>query len=276
MGAGDGAIFSSQSADVDGVRVSYLEGGTQRDLDPVLYLHGMGGGGKWESFNMAMGTVTRTIAPVLPGWQDGELPEGVSAPKDYASLLVKFMDGLGLDRVTVVGHSIGGWVAQYLAVEQPERCSQLVLIGAMGLDVPDAPAADLAALDEESFATAAFAKLGLVAAAQSDGFGAVWADLREGPEFEREWDGRNLVVQLLRDGSADPELSARLKDVHAKTLLVWGKLDGIVPCAQAEAAHSWLPGSQLELVDQAGHLPMFERRETMNRLIHDFLNAVVP
>ena len=46
-----------------------------------------------------------------------------------------------------------------------------------------------------------------------------------------------------------------------------------LPCAQAEAIHSWLPGSHLELVDQAGHVPMFERRETMNRLIHDFLVA---
>ena len=81
------------------------------------------------------------------------------------------------------------------------------------------------------------------------------------------------MVRLLRDGITGREPPARLKAVGAKTLLVWDKLDGIVPCAQAEAVHSWLPGSRLELVDQAGHLPMFERRETMNRLIHDFLMA---
>ena len=239
----------------------------------MLYLHGLGGGGKWESFNMAMATVTRTVAPNLPGWQHGEPPDGITAPKDYAALMVKFLDHVGLERVTVVGHSIGGWIAQYLAVEQPERVAQLVLIDSMGLDVPESPAADLTTLDEAAFGKAAFARLGLVAAAQPDGFGAVWADLRQGSDFEREWSGRNLVVQLLRDGAADPELTARLKDVRARTLLAWGRFDGIVPCAQAEAIHSWLPGSHLELVDQAGHVPMFERRETMNRLIHDFLVA---
>ncbi len=81
------------------------------------------------------------------------------------------------------------------------------------------------------------------------------------------------MVRLPHDGATDRELTARLKRVGAKTLPVWGKLDGIVPCAQAEAVHSRLPRSHLELVDQAGHLPMFERRETVNRLIHDFLMA---
>ena len=66
----------------------------------MLYLHGLGGGGKWESFNMAMATVTRTVAPNLPGWQHGEPPDGITAPKDYAALMVKFLDHVGLERVT--------------------------------------------------------------------------------------------------------------------------------------------------------------------------------
>lgn len=271
MGAGDGAIFSRHTANAGGLSVSYLKGGTQRDVEPVLFLHGLGGGGKWESFHMAMGTVTLTLAPNLPGWQDGALPDGIAAPKDYAALAVKFLDSVGMDKVTVVGHSIGGWIAQYMAVEHPDRVARLVLIDAMGLDVPDAPSANLAALDEEAFAKAAFGRLGLIATAQAYGFGAEWQNIRQGPEFERQWKGRNLVVNLAKGTYADPGLTAKLRGLRAGTLLVWGKLDGIAPLKQGEAVHSWLPGSHLEVVDRAGHLPMVERPETMNRVIRDFL-----
>ena len=112
-----------------------------------------------------------------------------------------------------------------------------------------------------------------MAAAQPDGFGAVWADSGRGRTSSANGAAATSWCSCCGTGAADPELTARLKDVRARTLLALGQVRRIVPCAQAEAIHSWLPGSHLELVDQAGHVPMFERRETMNRLIHDFLVA---
>ena len=64
MGAADGSIFTRRTVVIDGISVPILEGGTARDVEPVLYLHGLGGGGKWESFHMAMATVTQTVAPL--------------------------------------------------------------------------------------------------------------------------------------------------------------------------------------------------------------------
>lgn len=273
MGAGDGAIFSRHSADLGAITVSYLKGGIQRDLDPVLFLHGLGGGGKWESFHMAMGNDTLTLAPALPGWSEGVAPEGIAGPQDYASIAARFLDAVDIETATVVGHSFGGWVAQYLALDFPQRVSRLVLIDPMGIYIPEAPGSDLASLDEEAFAKAAFAKLGTVATANPQGFGAEWQNVRQGAEFERQWKGRDFVVNLLQGRTADPELTARAKDLPAGTLLVWGQLDGIVPVKQGEALHSMLPGSRLEIVDRAAHLPMVERNETTNRLVHDFLVA---
>src|SRR5215211_5698212 len=143
MGAADGSIFTRRTVTVDGVNVPCLEGGTAREVEPVLYLHGLGGGGKWESFLMAMATVTRTVAPNLPGWSGPGPVESLKSPADFAALCIKLLDALEL-------------------------------IDPVGLDVPEAPGVDLASLDQEAFATAAFARLGLTARAQAYGFGAEW------------------------------------------------------------------------------------------------------
>jgi pimeloyl-ACP methyl ester carboxylesterase len=271
VGAADGSIFTRRTVTIDGVSVPCLDGGTAREVEPVLYLHGLGGGGKWESFHMAMATVTQTVAPNLPGWSGPGPVESLKSPAGYAALCLGLLDALELPRAVVVGHSIGGAIAAQVAVAAAERISRLVLIDPLGLDVPEAPAADLASLDEEAFATAAFARLGLVARAQAYGFGAEWENVRSGPEFERQWKGRNLVVEHLGGSPPDEQLTGRLRTLQMPVLLVWGHEDGIVPPRQGEVLHSALSDSRLELIEKAAHLPMMERAETTNRVIRDFL-----
>ncbi|MEK7215202.1 MAG: alpha/beta fold hydrolase [Chloroflexota bacterium] len=274
MGAGDGAIFTRGTAQAGAFRIPYLLGGLRRDLEPVLYLHGFGGGGRWESFQMALGTVTLTIAPQLPGWAAAAVPKGIAAVRDYAALMAQVLDAAGLDRVAVVGHSFGGWVAQYLATEHPARVTRLALIDSLGLDVPEAPTAELAALDEDAFAARAFGKLGLVATAQAYGFGAEWQNIRQGPEFERQWKGRGLVAHLAAGRYGDPALTAAMQSLRIPTLVMWGRLDGIVPLRHAELLHRWVPASTLRVLDRAGHLPIIEKPETANRLIRNFLLGI--
>src|SRR5262245_65880431 len=83
----------------------------------------------------------------------------------------------------------------YVATAHPDRVSRLILVDAMGLEIPSSPAPDLRTLDEESFARAVFGRLGLIATAQAYGFGAEWENVRRGPEFERQWKGRGLVAR---------------------------------------------------------------------------------
>src|ERR1051326_8688614 len=107
MGAADGSIFTRRTVNVDGINLPCLEGGTAREVEPVLYLHGLGGGGKWESFHMAMATVTQTVAPNLPGWSGLGPVESLKSSADYAALCVKLLQALDLPPVVLVGHSIG-------------------------------------------------------------------------------------------------------------------------------------------------------------------------
>ena len=274
MGAADGSIFNRATVPAGGFGISCLVGGADEGIDPVLYLHGMGGAGKWEACHMALGTTAVTYLPQLPGWREGRPPETLQSVADYAGLVLDLMDALELERATLVGHSIGGWIGLKAAVRSPGRVSRMIMASPMGLDFPPAASPDLADLDQEAFATAVFAKLGLIATAQSYGFGAEWENVRRGPEFERQWKGRDLVAELVKEGCADPEMTAMLPVIDAETLLVWGRQDGLTPVEQGEALRSTLPNSRLNVIDNCGHLPMAEKPETFNRLVRDFLVGV--
>ena len=271
MGAADGAVYKRQTAQVDGVDVAYLRGGRLEQYAPVVYLHGMGPSGRWESYHMAMGTVTDIWAPQLPGWAEGEPPEGIGSLEDYTRLIGAFLDDAGIGEATLVGHCVGAWLALQLAVQQPERFRRLVLVDALGLAREDTAPVDLAGLDDEAFATGVFARLGVIATADPTGFGAAWENVRQGPEFLRQSKGRGTLLSQTGGAVGDAELTKAAEALTANTLLVWGAADGIAPLSQAEALRGRMPNSQLAVIDGAGHLPMAERPETFNRLLRNFV-----
>jgi pimeloyl-ACP methyl ester carboxylesterase len=274
MGAADGAIFSRHRAQANGFDIAYLKGGYAGDMTPILALHGMGGAGKWEAYHMALGTVALTYVPQLPGWSEGKPPAGIESVQDYAALMVAFLDAVGIDKSILVGHSIGGWIALLIAMAHPDRVARLILVDAMGLAVPSAPAPDLREMDEESFARAVFGRLGLIATAQAYGFGAEWENVRRGAEFERQWKGCGLVSTLVQGPCADPELTRQVQNIGTETLLIWGRLDGIVPLQHGAALRAMLPCARLHVLERCGHLPMAEKPETYHRLLYDFLVGV--
>jgi len=274
MGAADGSIFRRQRVRAGQLSVPYLLGGYDGEIEPVVYLHGLGGAGKWEAYHMAMGTVALTYAPQLPGWRDGRPPTGMGSVRDYAAFVLTFLDAIGLDTVTLVGHSIGGWIALHIAVAYPQRIARLILVDPMGIEVPTVPPVNLKTMDEEAFATAVFGKLGLIATAQAYGFGAEWENVRQGPEFERQWKGREFVVNLVQGPCSDPELMRQVPSIEAETRLIWGRLDGLVPLPHGEALRAALPHARLEIIDRCGHLPMVEKPETLHRLLRNFLVGI--
>ena len=271
MGAADGAVYKRHTAQVGGVDVAYFRGGRLEQYAPVVYLHGMGPSGRWESYHMAMGTVTDTWAPQLPGWAEGEAPEGIGGLEDYTRLIGAFLDDAGIGEATLVGHCVGGWLALQLAVQQPERFRRLVLVDALGLAREGTPPVDLAALDDEAFATGVFARLGVIATADPTGFGAAWENVRQGPEFLRQSKGRGTLLSQTGGAVGDAELTKAAEALTADTLLVWGAVDGIAPLSQAERLRERMPNSQLAVIDGAGHLPMAERPETFNRILRNYI-----
>ncbi len=266
MGAGDASQFNRKTAIVGDLTIRYFKGSQGK---PLLYLHGLAGWGRWETYHLALGMTNQVYAPQLPGWQDGHIPPGVRSVQDYARIMTQFLDVLGLETIDLVGHSFGGWIGLYMALDQPERIAKLVLADAMGLDVPAAPATSLNELDEDALLTAAFAKTGVVLVAGD--FGGALEDLRQGQEFKNQWRSRCLIAELVRGQYADPELTQRLDTITADTLVVWGREDKLVPLRHGEVLAERIPQAKLVVIAESGHTPMREKRETFQRIVRDFL-----
>jgi pimeloyl-ACP methyl ester carboxylesterase len=266
MGAGDASQFTRNTAMVGDLSLSYLKGGRGQ---PLLYLHGLTGWGRWETYHIALGITNLVYAPQLPGWSDGQIPPSLTSVADYAQLFVRFLDSLGIHQMDLVGHSFGGWIALGIAVEHPERVTRLVLVDPMGLHIPSAPALNLDHLDEEAFLRAAFAQTGEVVI-RGD-FAGVREDVRRGPEFEKQWKSREIIAKLVRGQYTDSDLTNRLATMTADTLVVWGREDKLVPWQQGEVLAQLIPRAKFAVIADAGHTPMREKRETFQRIVRDFL-----
>ena len=230
-------------------------------MDPVLLLHGQpGAAADWERLKASVGTGMRTIAFDRPGW------DGRSAVRDLAgnaSAARNVLDAVGVERATVVGHSLGAAVAVWLAWSSPERVGRLVLV---------APAVNLDSLSAIDYLMAA-PVVGWLATV-----GAMWGGglvLGAGPI--RRWvaeatalDDRYLRTagRMLLSSSAWrsfareqrflvrdlPVLERRLGEIVTPTTIVAGAADRVVPIAAARRLAGQISGAELVEIEDAGHL----------------------
>jgi len=224
---------------------------------PVVLLHGLSGSALWWSRNVPHLARSHTVyaiehARLEAGLLRRRAPFALDAAADR---LARWMDAVGLDRASVVGHSMGGFIAADFAARHPARVDRLVLVCAAatplarrGLDAALGVARSAADLPPSLVPLLAYDAL-------RTGPGAIVSTLR----------------QLL-----DADLSAGLPSIAAPTLLVWGERDALVPLAHAEALAALLPGATLTVVEGAGHVPMWERPEAFNAALAEFLSPPRP
>ncbi len=242
-----------------GTSVRVLSGGKG---EPLVFLHGAGGAGIWLPVHDRLAQRYRVIAPVCPGFGGTPRPEWLDRIDDVTLHHADLLDALDIAQARVLGVSIGGWMAADLAARYPERVSKMVLVGASGLSVPEAPIPDIFAMPMESVLPLLFedlsAALSLLPGNMDQAF--IEAQLRE----------RATVAHLAWNPYFhDPKLPRRLARVKAPTLLVWGEKDRFTPLAHGRAYARLIPGARLEVIPACGHVPPVER-------VDDFCAAVIP
>jgi len=268
--AGYASLFNRKSVEIDGLKVLYLEGGHG---EPLLYIHGLEGWGAWDSYHIAFGVTNHVYAPLLPGFQDGRVPESIKSPADYAALMSGFIAAAGIDRAVVVGHGIGGWIALRLAAEAPKLVSRLVLVDSLGLRIDDEAETHLRDMDREAFSNAVFARRGpvLVPHAYNPDFGGEFQDIQNSQDFKRYWRCREIMVKWLGDQLYDPELPNLARNITAPTMVIWGREDGLASVQHGHRITDLIANSRLAVIEGAGHSPMKDKRETFQKIAHLFL-----
>jgi pimeloyl-ACP methyl ester carboxylesterase len=240
---------------------------TERGSGPaVLLIHGGAGPQSMTGFAdlLAERHSVRVLTPVHPGFGGTARPEELTSTGQLAELYLNLLDALDLHDVTVVGNSLGGWIAAELALTQSDRVAALVLIGAVGIEVPDHPPVDFFNLTlPEVFERSFFdpTNFAVDPAAMPPEQAAVMAA------------GRAALAVYGGTTMTDPGLRARLSAITLPTLVVWGEADGIVDSEYGRAYAAAIPGAEFTLLPETGHLPQLETPDQLLPVISDFVQA---
>jgi len=246
---------------VGGRRAAYLDAGSGRAL---MLVHGAGGrGAVWGPQVAGLSDVAHVLAPDLPGHGGSDGP-GCTRVAEYAEWLLGFVDAAGLGRVTLGGHSMGGAIAQAVALAHPDRIDGLVLVGT-GARLRVLPR--ILELFRKGSPEAASLVASLSYSPRTEPGRVVEAEhaLRETPPLVTL--GDFLACDRF-------DVMAEVKAVRAPTLVVVGRDDVLTPPKYAAFLASAIRGARLAEVDAAGHFPQLEQPAGVNDAIRAFLASL--
>ncbi|MBV8221518.1 MAG: alpha/beta hydrolase [Solirubrobacterales bacterium] len=232
---------------------------------PFLLLHGGGSPNTVSEFARRFAadenSHARVITPTHPGFNGTARPETLTDIPGLAALYVNLLDELDLDDVTVVGNSIGGWIAAEIAIIGSPRVSSYVIVDAVGLEVPGHPVVDFFSLTPAQIAKHSYhdpATYGIDPSTLS-------------PEAQQAMAAnRQALATYGGQTMTDPDLAARLGTINAPVLVVWGEADRIADPDYGRAYARAIPGAEYELLTETGHLPQIETPDKLIDTIWTF------
>lgn len=254
--------------------------------DPIVFVHGLGG--SWQNWLEQLPVFApehRVVAVDLPGFGASPLPEQEISVRGYALFVEALMDTLEIDAATIVGNSMGGLVADELALAAPERVQRLALVSPAGIalkyrpkQLPKIlvfyPPVAIAASWVGAHADAAARRprvrrllMKTVADHPSDIPAPLAAEQFRGVGAP----GFLLALEALVDYSIED----RLHGIVCPTLVVWGDHDHVLPARHADIYASAIDGSRVVVLRETGHVAMLERPAEFNALLAELL-AVAP
>ena len=273
--------------DLHGDRVAYQDAG---EGDPLLLIHGMAGSSRtFRAVLPRLSTRHRVLAPDLIGHGRSAKPRGDYSLGAFAVWLRDLLDELGIHRVTLVGHSLGGGVAMQFVHQHPDYCERLVLIGSGGLGpelgwtlrLMSAPGAEVVlpfiapapAITVGNRVQTYLAALGLRSARADESWSA-YSSLAD--TETREAFLRTLRAVVDYRGQAVSAFNKLHVASGLPALLIWGDQDRIIPPSHGRDAHAAVAGSRLEILPGVGHYPHIEAADQVTAFIEDFIATTPP
>lgn len=295
--AGTSAVDWSQQVDLDwhqfdfsayerqlvinGRKVNYVDLGDEEK--PVLfYIHGLMGTWKNWIFNiLPFVDRYRVIAIDLPGFGHSDMPNGEFSIERYAATVKQFCGELGIERVTVIGNSMGGQVAAITAKKFPELIEQLFLVDAAGFSTCNRYLRRFAPL---AWMITWIFTLGVLLRNVIAGSKFLTTVFLKFVLHKPAAIGSELALMLL-EGAGKQGFAPAVKtitttpiykfpgNVDVPTVIVWGRNDTLLPKSDAFRYAKLIPHAELEIMDDVGHIPMFETPDRFNALVEHHLVA---
>jgi pimeloyl-ACP methyl ester carboxylesterase len=250
---------------VNGTRIDMIERGSGR---PILFLHPENGIEPALAAIEMLAKGARVIAPTHPGFGRSELPKGMRTVDDLSYFYLDMLDQLDLRELTVVGVSLGAWIAAEIAVKSTARLAKLVMANAVGVKVGDRETRDIVdvfALTEKEFIDIAYCDAALGT-----------RDYKTLPDAEV------LAAARAREATArfawnpyfhNPRLRSRLHRIRIPTLFLWGTHDRMLSEAYGRAYCAMIPGAYFEMIERAGHFPHQEQPKVFAEKVLAFAKA---
>jgi pimeloyl-ACP methyl ester carboxylesterase len=259
----------------------------------LLLIHGVGDNSEaWEPVHAKLAQRFTVIAPDLLGHGESDKPRADYSLAAFANGMRDLLATLGIDRVTVVGHSFGGGVAMQFAYQYPQLVDRIVLVSAGGVAKDVSLALRLAAMPMASDALAMLRAPGVMPAIRlcrravgtvlgSTKFGRDAADVVDLLEGFREPAALSAFARTLRsvvDGRGQfvtmLDRSYLMQSIPVQ--VIWGEDDLIIPVDHAHTAHEAMPGSRLEIFEDSGHMPFHDHPDRFVEVVERFIDSTRP
>ncbi len=286
--ARDGVVEERQYRTIHGYRRAFVKAGSGPAL---LLIHGIGDSAdSWLDVIPDLARDHTVIAPDLLGHGHSDKPRADYSIAAYANAMRDLLAVLEIERVTVIGHSLGGGVAMQFAYQFPERCERICLVSTGGvarevthlLRFASAPNADLVLPLVGSPGARLLGRftLGVLKALNTD-LGQDADHLMRVFDALPDAASRLAFVRTLRaavdwKGQAITMLDRCYLTQGMPTLLVWGARDAVIPIAHGHKAHGAMPGSRLEVFPDVGHFPHRDEPERFLKIFREFHQRTEP
>ena len=243
---------------------------TAGDGPPLLFLHGGDYFAQQREFFDTLARHWRVLVPRHPGFGNSERPEGFRTVHDLAYLYLDLLERQDFGKTTLVGSSLGGWIALEMCVRCLQRIDRLVLIDSVGVKFggrEERDIADIYALPREELLRRSF-----------------FDPARAAPDYTSLSDEELSAIARDRQATAlygwrpymhDPCLRQWLHRIRVPALVVWGENDGIATPDYGQKLCRSLPNARFEPIRQAGHYPQIERPDEVVDVIGRFARAEV-
>ncbi len=254
-----------QYVTVDGHTLGYQRAGHG---PTVLYLPGEGDRWTWEPWLAELARQYDVIVADHPSFGGSDVPAWLDDVHDLAYFYLDVIDALKLDRIHLIGHALGGWIACELAIRDAHRLASLTLIASAGLRVVGVPKLDTFIIPPEAVVRAHYSDQTLADAALAFVPSAEQADIALANRF--------ATARLMWQPRHDLRLPKWLHRVTVPTLIIWGEDDQVIPIAYAHEFARLIPGARIAIIPHCGHLPHLEAPDAVQRALASILTTGAP